>query len=158
MAWWMCHPLLYSTMKTLPSPSLPLPHQLQYTAPQLHPAAIKGPVSKPLTLQHIYTHFKKTSGLKKEEVTQGWWKLHKKEFHSFYSSSNIAKLVKWRRQGSWVWTFRAIRKKYSFDNCPNKLIRKSSVKSKWTNSRITSPPWDTTFKFMARVQGKQSNR
>jgi hypothetical protein len=40
-------------------------------------------------------------GPKREEVTGGWRKLHKKELHNFYSSPNIIRIIKSKRM-KWV--------------------------------------------------------
>jgi hypothetical protein len=40
---------------------------------------------------------KKIFGLKKEEVTGRWRKLHNEEFHDLYSSPSIIKIIKLRR-------------------------------------------------------------
>jgi len=36
-------------------------------------------------------------GLKGDEVTGEWRKLHKEELHDLYSSPNIFRVIKWRR-------------------------------------------------------------
>jgi hypothetical protein len=36
-------------------------------------------------------------GLKRDEVTGGWRKLHNEELHGLYSSSNIIRVIKTRR-------------------------------------------------------------
>jgi hypothetical protein len=36
-------------------------------------------------------------GLKRDEVTGGWRKLHNKELHDLYSSPNIIRIIKSRR-------------------------------------------------------------
>jgi hypothetical protein len=36
-------------------------------------------------------------GPKRDEVTGGWRKLHNEEFHSFYSSPSIIRMIKSRR-------------------------------------------------------------
>jgi hypothetical protein len=40
-------------------------------------------------------------GLKRDEVTGGWRKMHNEELHNFYSSPNIIKMMKSRRM-RWV--------------------------------------------------------
>jgi hypothetical protein len=36
-------------------------------------------------------------GLKRDEETGEWIKLHNKEFRDLYSSSSIIRIIKWRR-------------------------------------------------------------
>jgi hypothetical protein len=38
-------------------------------------------------------------GLKRDEVTGGWRKLHNEELHNLYSSPSIIRMVKSRRMG-----------------------------------------------------------
>jgi hypothetical protein len=40
-------------------------------------------------------------GLRRDEVTGGWRKLHIEELHNFYSSPNIFRMIKSRRM-RWV--------------------------------------------------------
>jgi hypothetical protein len=40
-------------------------------------------------------------GRKREEVAGGWRRLHKEEFHNFYTSPNIIRVIKSRRM-RWV--------------------------------------------------------
>jgi hypothetical protein len=45
---------------------------------------------------------RRTFGLKRDEVTGGWRKLHNEELHNLYSSPSIIRLIKSRRvRGSW---------------------------------------------------------
>jgi hypothetical protein len=37
---------------------------------------------------------KRTLGRKKDEITEGWRKLHIVELHSLYSSTNIIRMIK----------------------------------------------------------------
>jgi hypothetical protein len=40
---------------------------------------------------------RRISGLKRDEVIGGWRKLHNEEFHNFYSSPSIIRIIKsWR--------------------------------------------------------------
>jgi hypothetical protein len=41
-------------------------------------------------------------GLKRDEVTGGWRKLHNEELHKLYSSPNIIRMIKIRRM-RWAW-------------------------------------------------------
>jgi hypothetical protein len=36
-------------------------------------------------------------GLKRDEVTGGWRKLHSEELHDLYSSPTVLRVIKWRR-------------------------------------------------------------
>jgi NAD(P)H-nitrite reductase large subunit len=38
----------------------------------------------------------RVSGLKRDEVTRGWRKLHNEELHNVYSSPNIIRMIKSR--------------------------------------------------------------
>jgi hypothetical protein len=38
-------------------------------------------------------------GLKRDEVTGDWRKLHNEEFHNLYSSPNIIRMIKSRKMG-----------------------------------------------------------
>jgi hypothetical protein len=40
---------------------------------------------------------RKIYGPKREEVAGGWRRLHNEEFHNFYASSNIIRVIKMRR-------------------------------------------------------------
>jgi hypothetical protein len=42
---------------------------------------------------------RKMFGLKRDEVTGGWRKLHRKELHNFYSSPSVIRKIKSRRVG-----------------------------------------------------------
>jgi hypothetical protein len=41
-------------------------------------------------------------GLKRDEVTGGWRKLHNEKLHNLYSSPSIIRMIKSRRM-RWVW-------------------------------------------------------
>jgi hypothetical protein len=41
-------------------------------------------------------------GPKRDEVTEGWRKLHNEELHSLYSSPSIVRLIKSKRCGGYV--------------------------------------------------------
>jgi hypothetical protein len=40
---------------------------------------------------------RRTSGLKRDEVTGGWGKLHNEELHNLYSLPSIIRMIKSRR-------------------------------------------------------------
>jgi hypothetical protein len=46
---------------------------------------------------YVQNLIKKLSGLKRDEVTGGWRKLHSEELHNFYSSSSIIRMDTSRR-------------------------------------------------------------
>jgi acyl-coenzyme A synthetase/AMP-(fatty) acid ligase len=49
-------------------------------------------------MQSLCSQFQSTIfGLKRDEVTRGWRKLHNEELHNLYSSPNIIRMIKSRR-------------------------------------------------------------
>jgi hypothetical protein len=42
-----------------------------------------------------------------KELTGGWRRLHKGEFHNLYSSTNAIRVIKWRKVG---WAVHVVRK------------------------------------------------
>jgi hypothetical protein len=68
------------------------------------PVVLYGCVTWSLTLreEHRLRVFenrvlRRIFGLKRDEVTRGWRKLHNKELHNLYSSPSIIRMVKSRR-------------------------------------------------------------
>jgi hypothetical protein len=68
---------------------------LSYSSISQH--VMKKPWSRTLREEHGLSVLRRIFGLKRAEVTGGWWKRHNEELHSLYSASSIIRMIKSRR-------------------------------------------------------------